>query len=51
VERPATVTGRVVVDTNVFVYAEDEDEPDKRQVAQRVIAQLAAEERAVVSTP
>ena len=48
-ERPATVTGRVVVDTNVFVYAEDE--PDKRQVAQRVIAQLAAEERAVVSTP
>ena len=41
---------RVFVDTNVFVYAEDADEPAKRAVAQRVIQQLAAEERAVVST-
>lgn len=41
---------RVFIDTNVFVYAEDEDEPAKRSVAQRLIAELAAEERAVVST-
>ncbi len=41
---------RVFVDTNVFVYAEDEDEPAKRAVAQRLIQELAAEERAVVST-
>jgi predicted nucleic acid-binding protein len=41
---------RVFVDTNVFIYAEDEDEPAKRSIAQRLIEQLAAEERAVVST-
>ncbi len=41
---------RVFVDTNVFVYAEDEDEPAKRAVAQGLIQQLAAEERAVIST-
>jgi predicted nucleic acid-binding protein len=41
---------RVFVDTNLFIYAQDEDEPAKRSVAQRLIEQLAAEERAVIST-
>jgi predicted nucleic acid-binding protein len=44
------VSERVFVDTNLFVYAEDEDEPAKRATAQRLIQHLAAEERAVVST-
>ncbi|HEX6674259.1 MAG TPA: PIN domain-containing protein [Actinomycetes bacterium] len=44
------MTERVFIDTNVFVHAEDEDEPAKRAVAQRLIQELAAEERAVVST-
>ena len=41
---------RVFVDTNVFVHAEDQDEPAKRATAQQLIQRLAAEERAVVST-
>jgi predicted nucleic acid-binding protein len=44
------VSERVFVDTNVFVYADDEDEPTKRATAQRLIGELAAEERAVIST-
>jgi predicted nucleic acid-binding protein len=44
------VAERVFVDTNLFVYAEDQDEPAKRATAQRLIRQLAAEGRAVVST-
>lgn len=41
---------RTFIDTNVFVYAEDDDAPAKQEVARREIRQLAAEERGVVST-
>lgn len=44
------MTERVFIDTNVFVYADDADEPAKRAVAQRTIVQLATEQRGVVST-
>lgn len=44
------MTERAFIDTNVFVYAEDADAPEKRAVAQDVIQRLVAEERAVVST-
>jgi hypothetical protein len=36
---------RVFIDTNVFIHAEDGDEPAKRSVAQRRIRELVAEER------
>ncbi|MPZ26250.1 MAG: PIN domain-containing protein [Micromonosporaceae bacterium] len=42
--------GRTFIDTNVFIYAEDEDQVDKRPVARELIQQLAREERGVVST-
>ncbi len=41
---------RTFVDTNVFVYADDDDEPAKRDIARPIIRQLAREERGVVST-
>lgn len=41
---------RTFIDTNVFVYAEDDDAAAKQQVARREIRQLATEERGVVST-
>jgi predicted nucleic acid-binding protein len=33
---------RTFIDTNVFVYAEDADEPEKRKIAQRLIQELTA---------
>lgn len=41
---------RTFIDTNVFIYAEDDDAPDKRDLARRAIRQLAADGRGVVST-
>lgn len=41
---------RTFIDTNVFVYAEDADEPDKRKIAQQLIKELAKAGRAVIST-
>lgn len=41
---------RVFVDTNVFVYADDADEPDKQRVARDVVRKLAAKRCGVVST-
>jgi predicted nucleic acid-binding protein len=32
------MSGKTFVDTNVFVYAVDEDEPAKREIARRVLA-------------
>lgn len=44
------MTERVFIDTNVFVYADDADEPARRALAQEIIGRLSAEERAVLST-
>jgi len=41
---------RTFIDTNVFVYAQDADEPVKQAVAQRLVAQLANDRCGVVST-
>lgn len=41
---------RTFIDTNVFVYAEDADLPEKQVVAQQYIRQLAKESRGVIST-
>lgn len=41
---------RTFIDTNVFVYAEDADEPEKRKVAQQLITELTEAGRAVIST-
>lgn len=41
---------RTFIDTNVFIYAEDDDSPAKQAVARHEIRQLAADERGVVST-
>jgi predicted nucleic acid-binding protein len=49
----APVTGRaapVFLDTNVFVYADDDDLPAKRDLARRIITDTAAAGTAVVST-
>jgi predicted nucleic acid-binding protein len=44
------VTDRAFIDTNVFVYADDADQLAKREVARRVITELATARRGVVST-
>jgi predicted nucleic acid-binding protein len=44
------MNGRTFIDTNVFVYAQDNDEPAKRDVARDLIRRLATEKRGVVST-
>jgi predicted nucleic acid-binding protein len=44
------VTERVFVDTNVFVYAEDANEPAKRTVARQVIREVATKCQGVLST-
>lgn len=41
---------RTFIDTNVFVYADDADEPEKRKIAQQRVQQLGAARRAVIST-
>lgn len=41
---------RTFIDTNVFVYAEDDDSPAKQEIARREIRRLAGEELGVVST-
>ena len=41
---------RVFIDTNIFVYADDEAEPTKRTKARHVLSGLIREGRAVVST-
>ena len=41
---------RAFIDTNVFVYAGDADEPAKNAVARGLIQQLAREGRGVLST-
>lgn len=41
---------RTFVDTNVFVYADDDDEPAKRDIARECIRQLIRDKQAVVST-
>ena len=46
----AAMAERVFIDTNVFIYAEDGDEPAKRAVAQRRIRELVDDDRAVLST-
>lgn len=44
------MSDRAFIDTNVFVYADDADQPAKRDVARRVITDLATAGRGVVST-
>lgn len=44
------MTDRVFIDTNVFVYAEDANEPTKQTVAQRVVEELATGGTGVIST-
>lgn len=44
------MNGRTFIDTNVFVYADDADAPDKQKVARGVIRELAADRRGVIST-
>jgi predicted nucleic acid-binding protein len=41
---------RTFIDTNVFIYAEDADEPEKRKIAQQLIKELTDSGRAVIST-
>lgn len=41
---------RVFVDTNVFLYADDDDAGDKRERAREVLAELVPSGRAVIST-
>jgi predicted nucleic acid-binding protein len=41
---------RAFIDSNVFVYADDDDAPAKRDAARELIRQLARERRGVVST-
>lgn len=41
---------RVFVDTNVFVYADDDSAGDKRERAREILAELIPAGRAVVST-
>lgn len=41
---------RTFIDTNIFIYAEDDDAPAKQEIARRALRQLAAAERGVVST-
>lgn len=41
---------RVFVDTNVFVYADDDDTPDKRDRARALLSELISRGQAVVST-
>jgi predicted nucleic acid-binding protein len=44
------VNGRTFINTNVFVYADDADAPDKQKIARGVITELAAGRRGVIST-
>lgn len=44
------MNGRTFIDTNVFVYAEDDDSPAKQAVARERIRELATAERGVIST-
>ena len=44
------MTSRAFIDTNVFVYAEDSDDPGKQKAAQRVIKELASARSGVLST-
>jgi predicted nucleic acid-binding protein len=44
------MSGRVFVDTNVFVYLFASDEPDKQTTARGVLVRAAGETRLVVST-
>jgi predicted nucleic acid-binding protein len=44
------MSGRVFVDTNVFVYVFDEDAPQKRERAKDVIQELTRDGRIVLST-
>jgi predicted nucleic acid-binding protein len=41
---------RVFVDTNVFVYADDDDTADKRDRARALLSELISRSQAVVST-
>lgn len=41
---------RTFIDTNVFIYAEDDDEPAKQAAARSEVRRLAADGRGVVST-
>ena len=42
--------GKVFLDTNVLVYAQDEDAPDKRQRSRALIAAVVAAGSGVIST-
>jgi predicted nucleic acid-binding protein len=41
---------RTFIDSNIFIYAEDDDEQAKRDIARELIMQLARGRRGVVST-
>ena len=43
------MSGRAFLDTNVLVYAYDQDEPDKRAVAQQLLRDSILEETGVLS--
>lgn len=51
---PAALTdrasGRVFLDTNILVYADDADQPAKQEVARQVLRRVAEEQRGVLST-
>ncbi|MFI6500952.1 PIN domain-containing protein [Nonomuraea typhae] len=44
------MSGKTFLDTNVFVYADDADNPRKQEIAQRLIAKHAASGTAMLST-
>jgi predicted nucleic acid-binding protein len=44
------MSARVLLDTNVLVYAEDASEPAKRQIARELLRQLAQTETGLLST-
>ena len=44
------MTGKVFLDTNILVYAVDEDAPARREASRKVIASLVADGSGVIST-
>lgn len=44
------IGGKVFLDTNVLVYAQDHDAPDKRKRSRELIADVVASGRGVIST-
>ncbi|MBN1962969.1 MAG: PIN domain-containing protein [Deltaproteobacteria bacterium] len=43
------MTGRVFIDTNIFVYAVDKDEPQKKAIARSLISDLSNKNQVMIS--